>query len=131
MKFRIIAVGNRAPAWVQDGYTTFARRMPPEMPLELIEISAPKHHRDPDKFRRAEGDKALAQVDNSDWVIALDERGKTISSQQLAGRFEQWRQVGQDVVFMIGGSDGLAPAVPQTHPTARRESPEVWSDRPS
>ena len=113
MKFRIVALGNRAPAWVQDGYHTYARRMPPEMALELIELSPPKHHKDPDKFIRAEGDKILAQVDNNDWMIALDERGRSFSSQQLADRFEQWRQVGQDVVFVVGGSDGLAPAVLQ------------------
>ena len=113
MKFRIVAVGNKSPTWVQEGFVTYARRMPPEMSLELVEIPPPKHHSDPSKFVRSEGDKMLAQVDNSEWVIALDERGKSVTSQRLAARFEDWRQTGQNVAFLIGGSDGLAPAVHQ------------------
>ena len=113
MKFRVVALGNRPPAWVQEGFSTYAQRMPQEMPLQLVEIPPPKHHSDAVKFVRSEGDKMLAQIDNNDWVIALDERGKTITSRQLATRFEDWRQTGQNVVFLIGGSDGLAPAVVQ------------------
>lgn len=113
MKFRIVAVGNKPPAWVQEGFDAYARRMPGEMSIQLVQIPPPKHHADPAKFVRAEGDKMLAQIDNSDWVIALDETGKSVTSQRLAARFEDWRQLGQNVVFLIGGSDGLAPAVHQ------------------
>ncbi|MEM7098477.1 MAG: 23S rRNA (pseudouridine(1915)-N(3))-methyltransferase RlmH [Pseudomonadota bacterium] len=113
MRFKILALGNKPPTWVKDGFESYAKRMPREMSLELVQIPPPKHHSEAARFISAEGDKMLAQVDNSDWVIALDERGKQVTSRQLAGRFEDWRLAGQDVVFVVGGSDGLAPNIKQ------------------
>ena len=40
MKLLIIAVGHRMPAWVQAGFDEFARRMPRELPLQLVEVKA-------------------------------------------------------------------------------------------
>lgn len=108
MKMRIVSVGNKAPDWVRRGYTEYAKRLPPELGLDLVELAAPKHHGDTAKFVLAEGQKMLSQLKPADWVVALDESGKSVSSAQLAGRLDQWRMTGADVVFLVGGSDGLS-----------------------
>ena len=40
MKLLLVAVGTRMPAWVDTGFDDFAKRMPRELPLQLIEVKA-------------------------------------------------------------------------------------------
>jgi 23S rRNA (pseudouridine1915-N3)-methyltransferase len=110
MKIRIVSVGTKAPAWVCSGFAEYAKRMPPDLPVELIEIPAPKHLGDTEKFMQVEAAKMTAQVDAADWVVALDEHGKSVSSVELAKKLDRWRMQGQNVVFLVGGSDGLGQA---------------------
>ena len=107
MKLKVLSVGTKSPGWVRDGFAEFAKRMPREMPLELIEIPPGKHHKDANKFKAEEGGHMLAGIRDADWLVALDERGKQCTSQQLAERMQDWRGMGKDVVITIGGSDGL------------------------
>ncbi|XOV83389.1 MAG: 23S rRNA (pseudouridine(1915)-N(3))-methyltransferase RlmH [bacterium] len=111
MKLTIVAVGNKAPAWVKAGYEEYARRFPRELSLDLIEIPAPRHHRDPARFKQLEGEKMLGCVAVDDWVVALEERGRALTSAQLAEKLSGWQMSGHNVVFLIGGSDGLAEIV--------------------
>ncbi|NKC00076.1 MAG: 23S rRNA (pseudouridine(1915)-N(3))-methyltransferase RlmH [Pseudomonadales bacterium] len=111
MKLKILAVGAKAPKWVQAGFDAFTKRMPTSLKIELIEISPSKHARDPQRFISEEGGRILAKVKDQDWVIALDERGKAYTSNELAQRIEAWQMQGRDVIFTIGGSDGLADEV--------------------
>ena len=113
MKLRLLSVGTRAPAWVRDAFDEYARRLPPDMPLELIEIAAPKHQGDKARFIQAEDDKMSAQIASGDWVVALDEGGRQVSSVQLADKLESWRMDGRNVTILIGGSDGLGSKVRQ------------------
>lgn len=119
MKLRLIAVGTRPPEWVKEGFAEYARRMPREMPLELIElppaIRSKGSMRHPGggaarQVREAEGERLLAQLKDTDWVVALDERGKTWSTLELAQKLDNWRMQGRDVTFLIGGAEGLADA---------------------
>ena len=111
MKIKIICIGNKAPEWVKVGYLEYAKRMPPQLSLQLLEIAPGKHHRDAKKFKIEEGEKILAQIDGADWVVALDERGQSLSSQRLAKKMENWQGNGGNVAIVIGGSDGLAESV--------------------
>ncbi len=111
MKLRLLAVGHKPPVWVSQAFTEYAKRFPKDMPLELVQIPAARHHGDPVKFVREEGEKILSHVHKSDRLIALDERGKTISSAGLAGKLEAWRRQGANVCIAVGGADGLAPRV--------------------
>ena len=108
MKLRILSVGNKAPGWVQTGFDEYAKRLPRDMPLILTELPAPKHHGDAQKFVQIEGEKMAAQLDAGEWVIALEDSGKAVNSTQLAAKMDKWRMQGQDVTFLVGGSDGLA-----------------------
>jgi 23S rRNA (pseudouridine1915-N3)-methyltransferase len=113
MKLRVLAVGTKPPAWIRSGFDEYAKRLPPETPLELIEIAAPKHRGSADKFVQLEGAKMTAQINQGDWVVALEENGRQVSSAQLAKKLEEWRMQGCDVTFLIGGSDGLSEAARQ------------------
>ena len=113
VKIKLISVGTKSPGWVRTGYDEYARRMPREASLTLVEIPAPRHQGDPSRYIAAEGEKMLAQVKPADWVVALDENGRGLSSEQLAGKMDNWRMQGCDVAFCVGGSDGLAQTVLQ------------------
>jgi len=107
MRARLIAVGQRMPAWVQAGYAEYAKRLERELPMELVEIST-KSGRDPARAMAAEGTAMLAAIPKSAHVVALDGRGKPWSSEDLARQLERWRMLGKDLAFLIGGADGLA-----------------------
>lgn len=108
MKLKVLAVGTRAPSWVSAGFDEYAARMPPHTAIELIEVSAPAHRGwTAERLREAEGDRLLARISNGDRVVALDGDGKTLSTEKLAARLDDWRMLGSDVVFVIGGADGL------------------------
>ena len=108
MKLRIISVGTKCPAWVRQGFDEYAKRMPREIPLSLQEIPAPRHHQDSNKIDEVEGKKIAEKIGAGDWVVALDERGKSFDSKALARALNEWRDRGKDVVFLIGGANGLS-----------------------
>jgi 23S rRNA (pseudouridine1915-N3)-methyltransferase len=107
----LIAVGERMPAWVQEGYAEYVKRLSRELPLQLVEISTKSRSRDAARAIADEGAAILAAIPKSTHVIALDGRGRPWSSEDLAMQLSRWRMQGQDLAFVIGGPDGLAPAV--------------------
>ena len=113
MKARLIAVGERMPAWVADGVAEYRKRLSRELPLELVEIAlgARGKGRDPQRARLDEGRAVLAALDADMLVVALDGGGKAWSSEALATQLVQWRMAGRDLALLIGGPDGHAPAV--------------------
>jgi 23S rRNA (pseudouridine1915-N3)-methyltransferase len=110
MRIKLVSVGNKAPSWVQDGYQEYAKRLPRECPLELIEIPVAHRGKNPDTRRliEQEGQAMLRHVDNADWVIAMDVRGKRWTTEQLAKEIERWQMESQQVVLLVGGPDGLS-----------------------
>ena len=108
MKLRIISVGSKGPGWVRQGFDEYAKRMPREMPLTLQEIPAPRPHQDSTQVDEVEGKKVAEKIGPNDWVIALDEGGTSLSSKALAEQMDGWRDLGKDVVFLIGGANGLS-----------------------
>lgn len=108
MRARIIAVGERMPAWVADGFAEYAKRLSRELPLELVEIRPGVRGKGRDDARAIadEGEHVLAAVGRDVHVVALDGRGAAWSSEQLAQQLEDWRMGGRDLAFLIGGPDG-------------------------
>jgi len=111
MKLAIVAVGTRMPGWADEAFAEFARRMPRELALELKEIKAePRSGGKPvEALLAAEASRIGAALPARSRLVALDERGADLTTQQLAGRLRQWMEAGDDVAFVIGGPDGLAP----------------------
>ena len=113
MKLLLVAVGHRMPGWVSEGYAEFAKRMPRELPLELIEVKAePRSEGKPvDAMMAAEAQRLLAALPARFRRIVLDERGTELTTRLLAERLEKWMGEGDDVAFLVGGPDGLDPSL--------------------
>lgn len=110
MKARLIAVGERAPSWVAQGFTEYQKRLSHWLPLDLMEVEPGVRGKGRDTARAMsdEGARVLAALPKNAHVIALDGRGKMHSSEQLAQRLEHWRSQGRDLAFLIGGPEGHA-----------------------
>lgn len=110
MLIHLIAVGSRMPGWVQEGFNEYARRMPPESKIKLVEIAAGKRGKNSDikRLTQQEGEKMLAAIPKNTTVVALDVLGKALSTPELAQELKAWQGSGQDIAILIGGPEGLA-----------------------
>ena len=122
MQLLVTGVGQRMPTWVQQAWDEYARRMPPELRLELREIPLARRGRNADiqRLRRGESEALLGAMPKGARIVALDGRGKAWSSARLAERLEVWMGDGRDCGLLIGGPDGL-----DTHCLSRAD--EMWS----
>lgn len=111
MRFFVLAVGNRMPAWIESGFQEYARRMPRHARVELREIRPER--RPPgavtERVLAAERDRILAALPGNCEAVALDERGSAMTTVQLAEQISRWQAAGRDVAWIIGGADGLHP----------------------
>lgn len=109
---RLLTVGNKMPAWVEAGFKDYAKRFTPACQLELVEIPAEKRtkHADIPRLMEREGEKLLAAIKPTHFIIALEVTGKAWSTPQLATQIQQWQRNGRNVDILIGGPDGLSTA---------------------
>ncbi|OOV86524.1 23S rRNA (pseudouridine(1915)-N(3))-methyltransferase RlmH [Oceanospirillum linum] len=110
MRIKLIAVGTKMPKWVEQGYEEYAKRLPREFSLELMEIAPGNRGKNADIERaiRKEGELMMSKISSSDHVVALEVLGKTWSTEQLAKEAEGWQMLGRDVCLLVGGPEGLA-----------------------
>ena len=122
MRIHLIAIGNRMPAWVQEGFAEYAGRLPPECRLNLVEIAPGKRTRavDLERVREQEGERMLSAIPKSCHVIALDMSGRAWDTPELSRQMQSWLQSGQDIALLVGGPEGLADA-------CRQQAREAWS----
>jgi 23S rRNA (pseudouridine1915-N3)-methyltransferase len=113
VRITILAVGHKAPGWVQEGFTEYARRMPPEARLELVELKPEERGagRAVERARTLEGERILAALPQGATLLALDERGKAVTTQGLSVMLSDWMRDGSHPAFAIGGADGLSDEV--------------------
>ena len=104
MRIQLIAVGTRMPSWVVEGYQQYARRLPRECSLRLTEIPLSKRHKSltTAEARRQEGQAMLAALPKDCTVIALDVRGNSWGTEDLASRLGDWLGFGRDVALLVG-----------------------------
>lgn len=109
MKLIVIAVGTRMPAWVETAWEDYAKRLPPDCALELREIKPEPRTtgKTPTQMMAAEARRIEAAMPPNALRLALDERGRDLTTMALSRQLEQWRGGGRDVVFLVGGPDGL------------------------
>jgi 23S rRNA (pseudouridine1915-N3)-methyltransferase len=110
MKRLIVAVGQRMPDWAQTAYDDFAKRFPPDARVEIKTVKTePRGSKSLETLLAAERARIEAVIPRGARVVVLDERGSTLTTMALAQQWRQWQQEGDDVVFVIGGPDGLDP----------------------
>jgi len=125
MKIHLLAVGGKMPGWVQQGYHEYARRLPRECALRLVEIAPGKRGKQADIGPATcdEGRRMLAAIPRGAKVIALEVGGCCWSSEQLAQELAQWLAGGQDIALLVGGPEGLSEQV-------RASAQQRWSLSP-
>ncbi len=113
MRATILSIGERMPGWVATGLAEYRKRLGRELPLELLALRSGLRTRNQPIQRAIEMESTamLARISATDRVIALDGRGQSWSSEDLAKQLADWRMDGRNLVFLIGGADGLAPAI--------------------
>lgn len=111
MRTHLIAVGRMKAGPERTLFDHYAARLNP--PPELREVEE-KRALPAGKLKAREAELLLAAVPGGALVVAMDERGKTLSSPKFAQKLGAWRDDGvRDVAFVIGGAAGLDPSVRQ------------------
>jgi len=115
MRIRIIAIGTKMPDWVEAGYAEYAKRLPRDVVVEMVELPLAVRSKNTDiqKAMEKEGEAIKAMIMKGEQVIVLDVKGKPWSTEQLAENLAAWKMSGDNFCLLIGGPDGLSPAILQ------------------
>ena len=122
MHIRLIAVGDRQPSWVDAAFDVYTARLPREWRFRIEQIPLARRSKNDKsgKPRQVEGERILGRVAADEQAVLLDERGKQMTSPELAARLADWQADGRDLCFLIGGPDGVSDA-------CRSRASFVWS----
>ena len=114
MRLLVVAVGQRVPDWAQAAWDDYAKRFPPEMRLELKAVKTePRASKTLPALMAAERERIAGAIPKGARVVALDERGTTLTTLALAAKLKEWQLENDVVALVIGGPDGLDPAFRQ------------------
>ncbi len=122
MRIFLIAVGQKMPGWIKQGYEEYAKRLPQSCHLKLVELT-PGHRgksSDPKRAIEDESQKMLNAIPPNSRVIALDECGKQWTTLKLADEMRDWMQGGRDIALLVGGPEGLSKE-------CRQRAEQTWS----
>jgi 23S rRNA (pseudouridine1915-N3)-methyltransferase len=113
MRLRVIAVGTRMSGWVDAAFCDYTRRLHGVDALELVEVPVTRRNGSGDAVRAvtAEAARILALLDEREFAVALDERGRAFTTLQFSAWLAARRLAGDPVSFIIGGPDGLGTEV--------------------
>jgi 23S rRNA (pseudouridine1915-N3)-methyltransferase len=100
------------PAWVDEGFREYAKRMPREWAVELVELKPERRDgRAPAQILALEAARIAAAWSGDTWRVVLDERGKPLTTRELAGTLDSARRSASRLTFVIGSADGIAPEI--------------------
>lgn len=113
MRISVLAVSRRLPPWLETGVKEYTRRLPPEMKPEILEVTPARRRTGvaPEKNMADEAKRILSVLPGGARIILLEEDGREMTTQQWAEQLDRWRLDNCHCVFIIGGADGLAPAI--------------------
>ena len=115
MKLWVVAVGQRVPDWAQTAWDDYAKRFPAELKVELKAVKTePRGSKTIDTLYAAERERIQAAIPRGCRIVALDERGTSLSTVALAQKIKHWQLEADDVALVIGGPDGLDPEFKQS-----------------
>jgi 23S rRNA (pseudouridine1915-N3)-methyltransferase len=111
VRIRVVAIGKDRSGLFAPAVEEYAGRLVRYLKFELVEVPEARKHAGTARAKDEEGEALLARLGERERVVLLDERGAEETSAVFARRVERWLQRGQDVVLVIGGSDGLSEAL--------------------
>jgi 23S rRNA (pseudouridine1915-N3)-methyltransferase len=122
MQIDLIAVGKKMPTWIESGFKEYTKRLPKNINFKLIEITPATRSKNnnADNYKQKEQEKIKAALSSKSIIIALDERGKSINSQQLAKQLQSWNDDNRHICLIIGGADGLSEPL-------KKKANQLWS----
>lgn len=122
MNIQVVAVGARLPAWVDENFEIYARRLPGNLSLQLVTVAAVRATRSAGVAERLKTEaRRIARVlPRNARIVVLDEHGTALSSRDLAARLHDWQARADSPVLVIGGPDGLASEL-------KAQAAERWS----
>ena len=122
MHIRLLAVGDRQPAWVDDAFGVYTERYPREWKFRLDTMATARRGKNDksDRAKVAEGEQILAKLGKTEQTVLLDERGTQLSSLLLSEQLADWQRDSRNLSFIIGGPDGVSEA-------CRQRADFVWS----
>ena len=110
MRLYVVAVGQRVPDWAQTAWDDYAKRFPPELKVELKAVKTePRASKTLDSIYAAERERIEAAIPKGTRIVALDERGTSLTTMALAAKLKDWQLASDDVALVIGGPDGIDP----------------------
>ena len=109
----ILAVGQRQPGWVDDAVADYLGRFPADQRPTIKEIRAEPRTtgKTVEIMLVAEADRIAASLPRDCVVIALDERGKSYTTVEFSQFLKREQERSGNLAFLIGGPDGLDPAL--------------------
>ena len=125
MRVTVVAVGTRMPDWVQQGVEEYAKRIRNELNFKLLEIPLASRSKSSqsEQYRAKEADAILARLKAEDFVVALEVKGRQLSTESLADRLRSFQAEGRNLSLLIGGPDGL-------HESCTQRADDCWSLAP-
>jgi 23S rRNA (pseudouridine1915-N3)-methyltransferase len=110
MDITILAIGQQMPDWVNQACDQYKGRVTGQCKLQYKSLPAKKRGKGADipRILKEEGNALISAIPERSHVVALERTGKSIDSQQLAKVLERCLMEGQELVFLIGGPEGLS-----------------------
>ena len=111
MKIVLLTIGKTSVRYLLDGILHYQNRLKHYIPFEIIEIPNIKKAQNLSKaeLKRKEGLLITQHLQSSDYVILLDDKGKTSSSLEFAQKLESWLNSGKKrLLFVVGGAYGFS-----------------------
>lgn len=109
MNINLLSLGHKMPEWVNIAFQTYNERLPNHLKIHLLELSPISRQKGLSvaQIKSQEAESITKQLKPGSFNIALDERGKSISTAYLSKQLADWQMQGQDINIIIGGADGL------------------------
>lgn len=114
MKITIIAIGQKMPGWANEACENYLSRFPSDWKVELKALKAEDRSAKPiAKVMQAEAEKIRSALPKDAILVIMDERGKALTSKELALQIHKWEERSRPLAFVIGGADGIDPQLKQ------------------
>jgi len=122
MQIDLIAVGKRMPAWIETAVKEYSKRLPKNIQFKIVEIAPALRgkNNNVEYYKKKEQENIELALNPKAIIIALDERGESMSSEKLANQLQAWNDEQQHISIIIGGADGLADEI-------KKNANHIWA----
>lgn len=111
MPIKIVAIGKKHEAWLEDGILRFEKRL--QVPFKTEWVLLPNSPRDGLAARQDESERILSRLNDDEFVVLLDERGKLLDSPGLSRQLLVPLEQSKPIVIIIGGAYGVDDSIHQ------------------